>query len=106
MIFKTTPNTIPVTIGVTPTEVLPPNPKRKAILLSPIPAAAGKANAISLSHRSDVVVGEGTLNFLQGQYAEMLITDEYIGTGVTQPWFAVCAAANTTFQITEYIYDD
>lgn len=98
-------NTINTTIGVTAAELLPPNPRRKAIIFTPQPVAPLLAHAISLSFRPDVTVGQGMLNYLQGQFNGILLSDEEIGNAITLPIYAVCGDANTPVQITEILYD-
>lgn len=102
---KTRANPINMTIGTTPQEILGPNPKRKAILFQPVLPGVGVANAISLSHRSDVVAGQGTINYVTGEHYDSVISDNDIGDAICLPWYVVSGQASQTIQITEYSYD-
>lgn len=67
------------------------------------PASAG---TISLSHRSDVVAGEGVLNYLAGQTFPTVITDDQIGDAIGIPWYIISAVDDVPIQIVEYSYED
>lgn len=67
-------------------------------------ALSNDARALSLSPRSDVVAGQGVLNFRPGMVQPFCLTDEDIGNGITEPWYAISGVSGVIFQITEYSY--
>lgn len=62
--------------------------------------------AISLSHRSDVIAGQGILNFIPGATFPTIIGDDQIGSIIQDEWWAVSGVAGVPIQITEYLYAD
>lgn len=103
---KTRQNTINITIGTTAQEILGPNPKRKAIVFQPVPTAAGVAHAISISHRADVAVNAGMLNYVVGQTSWPVLSDNDIGDAIGLPFWAIAGDAGVAVQIVEYSYDE
>jgi hypothetical protein len=63
------------------------------------------AQAISMSHRSDVVPGVGILNYLPGATFPTLISDDDIGNIIQDEWYIVSGVPGVSVQITEYLYE-
>lgn len=60
---------------------------------------------VSLSHRKDVVPGQGVLNYLFGATFPTLITDDEIGSFIGEEWWIVSSTPGVVVQITEYLYE-
>lgn len=63
------------------------------------------SGVVSLSHRQDVVAGQGILNYLPGTTFPTIITDHDIGTFIGEEWWIVSSVANVVVQITEYLHE-
>lgn len=57
---------------------------------------------LSMSPRSDVVAGRGTLNWQSGQPQNVILWDQQIGDQIGAPWFVISDVAGTVIQITEW----
>jgi hypothetical protein len=67
-----------------------------------LPPASG---TVSVSPRPDVVAGAGSLNFNAGNSNPLLLSDDWIGGGITEPWYLVSSAAGILVQVTEWSYE-
>jgi hypothetical protein len=67
---------------------------------------ASSAQAVSMSHRSDVAPGVGILNYLPGATFPTMITDDDIGTIMQDEWYIVSGIQGVLVQITEYLRED
>jgi hypothetical protein len=65
---------------------------------------AGQAGCISLSARSDVQPGQGTINWYPNLPYPVTLTDDEIGDIIGEPWFAVSGVDGVIVQVTEYFY--
>lgn len=70
--------------------------------LLPVAAIGG----ISMSHRSDVAVGQGVMNFVPNIVYPMTLTDDEIGDAIGLPWWIIAAVAGGLVQIVEYSYEE
>lgn len=61
------------------------------------------ALGISLSHRQDVTVGLGVLNFIGGLDTYVLLTEDEIGSAIQLPWWAISGVDALSIQIVEYL---
>lgn len=68
--------------------------------------AAASVPVVSLSHRQDVVAGQGALNYLGNQAWPQAVKDEEIGDAIGLPWWIIASIANVSLQIVEYSYED
>ncbi len=62
-------------------------------------------SVISMGARSDVVPGQGSINYLSGATFPTTVTDEEIGSIIREEWWIVSSIAGQVVQITEYLYE-